>query len=331
MRQNGFSMQIVPISRWPGLRRGAGYLSLLAVIAGSLACASFTPYHEVVAAHEANLVEIEGRRVYVEERGSGEPMVLLHGFGSSSFSWRHVASSLASSYRVVTLDFHGFGWTERPTGLEHYTRVGQMRLVERVMDHLEIESAHLVGHSYGGAIASSLAAERPDRVRSLVLVDAVKPTISSRRRYTAAEWPGVAWIITRSLLTRRVVTDHLFESIVDDSVVTPELIASYLARLRVQGAARAFRGLTEPLGGKEPPTPALGEIRTSTLVLWGEEDQTLDVDYGRSLAGELPDARFVVIPEAGHLVMEDRPDDVIRAIREFVDEAGPAATPAASR
>ena len=300
------------------------------MLLGSVACASFTPYREVVAAHGQHLLEIDGHRVYVREAGAGEPVILLHGFGGSSFSWRRVVPGLEAHHRVVTLDFHGFGWTERPSRLGAYTREGQTRLVERVMDRLGIESAHLVGHSYGGAIALTLAAERPERIRSLVLVNAARPEISRLRMYTGADWPGVAWIITRSLLNRRMMTDHLRESIVDDSLVTSELVTSYLERLRVQGAARAYRGLTEPVSRQPPALPDLGRIGASTLLLWGSEDQTFDLEYGRSLADVLPDARFVVIPEAGHLIMEDRPEAVSRAIRDFLSEDGSAPVVAAS-
>ena len=101
--------------------------------------------------------------------------MLIHGFAASSYSWRKVVPELAEDFRVVALDLNGFGLSDRPADFDSYTRDGQVELVLRAMDALGIETAHFVGHSYGGALTMAMAATYPERMRSMVLVDAAAP------------------------------------------------------------------------------------------------------------------------------------------------------------
>lgn len=281
-------------------------------------CAGYTPYETVLLERTKNLHRIDGHWVYVEDLGHGEPILLLHGFGASTYSWRHVMPELARDHRVIAIDLHGFGWTERPRSDAAYSRDGQAKLVLSVLDDLGIRSVDLVGHSYGGAIALAVAARSPARVRSLVLVDAARPIYTQQRRYPGTEWPLVPEIVVRSILRPRVVGDGLRRSVVNDGVITDEVVREYYDRLAVEGVYFAYEALTRPAPPTEPE-PVLSEIETPSLVLWGEEDGSIGVDYGRALAEELPNARFEVIPDAGHMPMEERPDEVERRIREFLE------------
>jgi 2-hydroxymuconate-semialdehyde hydrolase len=145
-------------------------------LVGTGGCVSLQPYEAVVEDLPAsNLLLIDDHRVHVEVAGSGEPLVMIHGFGGSTYSWRQVMPMLAQDYRVIALDLRGFGFTERPADLELYTRDAQVHLILRVLDELEIDRAHLMAHSYGGGLAMTLAVRHPDRVRSLVLADSTAP------------------------------------------------------------------------------------------------------------------------------------------------------------
>ncbi|HET9228778.1 MAG TPA: alpha/beta hydrolase, partial [Thermoanaerobaculia bacterium] len=133
-------------------------LSLLATLLPLLGCASVRPFSEVRSTvPEDSFLKIGEQLVHIEQAGSGEPVILLHGFGASTYSWRHVIPALAATFRVVAIDLNGFGYTQRPRTFESYTREGQTDLVLRVMDKLGIESAHLMGHSYGGGLSLFLA------------------------------------------------------------------------------------------------------------------------------------------------------------------------------
>lgn len=316
----------------PDLAAGSLAAALLAAALLTTGCVSLTPYAEVRARLPvANLVEIDGRSVYVEDRGPREagdgdavPVVFVHGFGASSHAWRQVVERLPGR-RTVALDLYGFGWTERPPGRAPYTRQGQVDLVRAVLDRLGVARADLVGHSYGGSVAAAFAAAYPERLRSLVLVDAAHPEYPRRRRTRAARWRAlVALYVDRALRPGRV-RRGLERSLADDAVATPELVAAYLDRLAVEGARRAFRGLTAPLpaGLSDGPVVDPSQLSVPTLVVWGEEDALIPAADGRRAAERMPCGRFVALPGAGHLPMEEKPAELAAALRDFL--ADPAA------
>lgn len=282
-------------------------------------CVSLTPYRTVrQTVPPERFVEVGGRAVHVEQWGSGDALVLLHGFGGSTYSWRLVAPELGREYRVVAPDLSGFGWTQRVTAREAYTLEGQARLVIGVMDALGIERAHLAGHSYGGGLALWLAATAPDRVASLILVDSTLPTYSVERRRSWAGLRPVASLFMRSVALReRFVRRGLERSVYDSRMISDEMVSAYLERLKVEGAIDAYRGLTARVEGP-PPVVDLTAIRQPTLIVWGLQDALLASAYGSRAAEKIPGASFVGIDRCGHLPMEERPEEFLAAVRAFL-------------
>ena len=292
------------------------------LLAFGTGCVSLTPFAEVRArAGEDAFVRVGDQLVHVERAGSGEAVVLIHGFGGSSWSWRHVVPALAEDHRVVALDLNGFGWTERPREPAAYTLDGQARLVLGLLDALGLARAHLVGHSYGGGLALWIAANHPERLRSLVLVDSTLPAYSVERRSSVAAWrPLVAAFLRTVALRPSFVRRGLLRSVADPAVVTDELVAGYLERLKVDGATDAYHGLTANVDGPRPEVD-LASIGVPTLVVWGADDGLLAAHLGEQAARAMPNARFVAIPGCGHLPMEENPAALLAAIRPFLAEA----------
>ncbi len=291
----------------------------VAVLAMSWGCVSLRPFEEIRSElPPESFVAVNGQLVHIEQAGRGEAVLLVHGFGGSTYSFRHVLPALADSFRVVALDLAGFGWTERPRQMEAYTLEGQARLVLGVADALGIHSFHLVGHSYGGGISLWIAAHHPDRLRSLTLVDSTLPAYSAaRRRRFAAVRPLVSVFLRTFALRPSFIRRGLERSVHDPALVTDEVVHEYLRRLAVEGAVDAYRGLTAPLRGPAPQVD-LAALRLPTLVLWGADDPLLAAHYGERAAQKIPGARFVAIPECGHLPMEERPEAFLAALVPFL-------------
>jgi pimeloyl-ACP methyl ester carboxylesterase len=307
-------------------------VTALAAVLAAGGCVGLTPYREAKSrVPPENLVRADGQIVYVDDRPGTDPsgrpedaeaVVFLHGFGASSYSWRNVTDRLPA-YRTVALDLRGFGYTERPPGIEPYTRDGQIEMVLGVMDALGIERAHVVGHSYGGALATALTTLHPDRVLSLTLIDAAAPDYPQRRRTRLAAFRPLTelFVLVRPLRPKQI-RNALEHSIADDSLVTPELVAAYLERLKIEHAPRAYYGITAPA-----PEPAQGvslaQVSVPTLVVWGEEDPLISADDGRRAATAIPCHRFVSLPGVGHMPMEEKPAELAELLRAFL--ARPAA------
>ena len=267
-------------------------------------------------------IEVDGRLVYVEQSGRGEPLVLIHGFAASSYSWRKVMPDLARHYRVVALDLYGFGWTERPEDRACYTRDGQVALVLGVMNALSLDSAHIIGHSYGGAVTMALAADHPERVRSMTLVDSAAIDYPLTRRRWFAHSRVLSWMFVRGLALRTSIVERAFERAYhDDNLVTPELVGAYLERLRIEGVTHTYRALSLPPPREQRPREIrYEELAVPTLVVWGAEDRLIELEVGRYHAELITDSRFVVIEDAGHSPMEEKPDEFLQRVEDFLDQ-----------
>lgn len=292
---------------------------LVAVCLLVAGCVRLTPravVHRDVPATE--FVSVAGQAVHVERQGSGAPIVLLHGFGESTFAWRAVVPTLARDYATVAIDLNGFGWTDRPADPGAYTLAGQAKLVLGVADALGLERFSIIGHSYGGGIALYLAARHPERVQALVLVDNTQPLWSSERRSPLFRSRWLSRVFARTLaLTRGRVRSGLRSAFYDDGKVTPALVGEYLDRLRVQGAGDAFYGLSRP-GGEAPFELDLATVRQPALVVWGENDTVIDPAVGRERAAKMSAARFVALADCGHAPMEECPGPLLAALLPFL-------------
>jgi pimeloyl-ACP methyl ester carboxylesterase len=299
------------------------FVSLLPFLLACLGCASLRPFDEIRRTEpEDRFLRIGDQLVHVEMAGAGPPLVLLHGFGGSTYSWRRVMPELAQSFRVVAVDLNGFGYTQRPRDRARYTREAQGALVLSVMDALGFQTAHLMGHSYGGGISLWIAWKHPERLRSLVLVDSSAPTYSYDRRSRVASFrPLTAAFLRTWMLRPSIVRKALLRSFYDDSLVTPELVQAYWERVRIEGVVDAYYGLTVPVRGPVDRV-VLDDIRVPTLVLWGAEDTVISLEVGRQATARMPNARFVVLDKTGHIPMEERPEEVLQHVVPFLKSQG---------
>ena len=291
-------------------------LALLLALPG---CVSLRPFADVRREiPESRYLRVDGHLVHVEQAGAGDPILLIHGFGESTYTWRKIIPELAASYRVIALDLYGFGYTERPKDRESYTREGQALLILDVLDALKIDRAHFVGHSYGGALTLYIAARYPERVRSMVLVDSAAPTYPQDRRSPLARSKALDGLVARTFSLRPGSLGRALRvALWNDSLVTPELVSNYLDRLRIEGATDAFYGLTAP-SRPDGVTVDLGTIEVPAFVVWGAEDRIIPVADGKEAARRLPLAEFAAIEKCGHMPMEDQPEELLTLVKAFL-------------
>jgi pimeloyl-ACP methyl ester carboxylesterase len=295
-------------------------LTLILLLAIALpGCVSLRSFDEIRRSLPADrFVRVGEQLVHVEQAGAGEPVVLIHGFGASTYSWRKVMPALAASHRVVAIDLNGFGYTQRPKTRASYTREAQAKLVLGTMDALGIDRAHIFGHSYGGGLTLYLASRHPERFRTMVLVDSSAPTYSDDRRSRAAGLRPLDALFVRSFVLRpSAVRKGLLRSYYDDSLVTPELVQAYLDRLAVEGVSFAFYGLTAPASPGE--SVELEKIEVPSLVVWGAHDELISPETGRRAAARLPHSEFVLFEKSGHLPMEEEPEAFLHVVLPFLE------------
>jgi pimeloyl-ACP methyl ester carboxylesterase len=261
---------------------------------------------------------VDGTRLRMIDTGRGAPVVFIHGFGASLYSWRKTLPPVvAAGYRVVAFDNRGFGFSDKPRG-GGYSNAEYARLVVTLLDSLGAANAVLVGHSMGGAIAAEVALTHPDRVRGLVLIDPAGYTIRIPALLKLARWPFVGAVAT-SFRGRWITARLVRSTYADPSKVSEADVNQYYAPVPDPAYGRALRGVLrqfrfDTLVGR------LGGIDVPTLVLWGAADRWIPLRDGTRLARDLPRSAFVVIPDAGHAAAEETPDEVNRPLLAFLKD-----------
>lgn len=267
---------------------------------------------------------IDGARLRMIDTGQGAPVVFIHGFAASLYSWRKTLPPvLAAGYRVIAFDNRGFGFSEKPASRSGgtYTNAAYAGLVVALLDSLNLPSAVIVGHSMGGAIAAEVALRYPDRVRGLVLIDAAGFGVRWPAALRVGRWPGAGGVA--GALRGRWVTEQLLRSTYGDaSKVTEADVDQYYAPVAAPGYERALRGVLrefrfDTLIGR------LSAVAAPTLVLWGSADRWIPLRDGSRLATELPRGAFAVLPGVGHAAAEEDPDEVNRLLITFLKEGLP--------
>jgi pimeloyl-ACP methyl ester carboxylesterase len=274
-------------------------------------------------------------RLAISEEGdpSGEPVILLHGFPEISYSWRRQLPALAAAgYHAVAPDLRGYGDSDRPPAVDDYLApklVGDIAGLIRALGH---ESAHIVGHDWGGGLAWGLAGNLPSAVRSLTILNAPVGVVSARLRredpaQRAKSWymllfqfPGVAetWLSADGFAN---LSAFVFETAAAGTF-PPEEREVYISALGRDGALTAalnyYRANMPPASWlRDPPDPP--PVAAPTMIIWGEADAYMDpILLERSAATVTGPLRIERLPGVSHWVQQEAPDRVNELLVDFL-------------
>ncbi len=242
-------------------------------------------------------VALERRRVEVGpvtfaygRAGSGPPLVLIHGLGGSTRWWAKNVGPLAEQCEVYVVDLVGFGESR---GRRRFVLAEAAGQLAALLDRLGVGPAGVVGYSMGGCIAAELAADFPDCVSRLVLVDAA---------LLPADFLSLRQTLNLARAARRVPLGLL-----------PTMVADALRA----GPATVWRATRELLAADL--RPKLRRIQAPTLVVWGDRDVVVPLATGQQIVQDLPHGELAIIPGAGHVPMWERPEVFNRLVADFVN------------
>ncbi|WP_456299915.1 alpha/beta fold hydrolase [Falsiroseomonas oryzae] len=269
------------------------------------------------AAPPSRFVEVDGVRLHVRDTGPRDApaVLLLHGFGSSLHTWEAWSRLLDAERRVIRLDLPGFALTgPDPTG--DYSDLRAVALLAGLLDAVGVPRADVVGSSMGGRIAWRFAAERPGRVRRLVLM---APDGFASAGFSYDKPAGVSPMM-RALpytLPTPLLRAGLAPAYADPAALTDEVVALYRDMMLAPGVRRAIldRMATHVL---VRPEPILQRIAAPVLLLWGEQDRMVPAPHAADYARELRDSRTVVLPGLGHVPMEENPARSLAPVAAFL-------------
>lgn len=257
-------------------------------------------------------VDVGGTRLYCHaagSRGTGTPLVLLHGFPTSAHVWAGLLPLLRPGHRVLCVDLLGFGRSDPPAGHD-VTVVGHAARVGALLGLLGISRAVLVGHDVGAAVAWHVAAREPSRVAGLVLLAPTDPAAPAGARKLGAvtrAWPAGP----RRWWLRRAIERGWHHA---PAAGRAREAAAYLRPVGATAVSAHLAALGAVAGPPRPLPPAL-----PVAVVGGAHDPWARADTVRRLAGTVPGASCDILPDAGHFLVDDAPHDVARAVHSVLD------------
>jgi pimeloyl-ACP methyl ester carboxylesterase len=299
--------------------RAVAAAAVLALFAGCAVLDHRTaPWQEYAATRPAPAVLLNA-----EEHGAGKPVLLIHGFGNSTYAWRHVAPELAGSCRVIALDLKGFGHSPKPLD-GRYSVYDQAALIRDFVIAHDLRDVTLVGHSFGGgaALVATLFLQEaaPQRQARLVLIDSMaypQPLpLFVRVLATPLLGPMLTRVIPPQTQTRAVLKEVFF----DDDAVPEDAVRVYAEGLTTPegrcATVQTARQILPP--DMENLTRQYSRIGVPTLVVWGRHDTIVPLEVGERLRDAIPGARFDVIEDSGHAPQEERPQRLVPLLQSFL-------------
>lgn len=260
-------------------------------------------------------IQVGEHRVVYSEGGKGEPVVLVHGFGSSADSWNRFAGRLTKRYRVIAPDLPGWGDSTR-LETESYGYPKQVERLHQFLAQLGLRRVHLIGHSMGGFIASAYAAQYPDEVITLGLMAAhgvTEPQPSDLARSVAQ---GDNWLVAPSI----EAFDRLLNNVFAKRPYVPGPVLQYLAKRTIRGSAKSAQIFAEMQTNDPPLQERLPQIKAPALIIWGDQDRVLHVSCLDVFRQGIKNSEVLVLRGSGHMPMAENTRECADAWLAFLDK-----------
>ena len=247
--------------------------------------------------------------LHYEVNGKGQPLLFIHGLGSSARDWELQVAEFARDYQVITFDLRGHGQSDKPAG--PYSLPLFSSDTAGLLKALGVDSAHVVGLSLGGGVAFQLALDSPTLVKTMTIVNSAPELVVRTFKERMAVWQRFA--IVRLLGMRRmaeVLSKRIFIKPEQESLRT-----TFVERW-AENDPRAYSNATRAMIGWSV-TDKLGSIRCPALIIAADQDYT-PVALKEAYTRLLPDARLVVIPDSRHATPIEQPAEFNAVLRDFL-------------
>lgn len=261
--------------------------------------------------------------IWYEDKGKGDTLLFVHGFGSSSYTWRYLQERYSETNRVICIDLKGFGASSKPYDKNYQLR-DQSEIVREFIKYLELDNLTLIGHSFGGAVVLSTYVESDDSIRKkidrLILIDSAAyeqkiPDYISLLRTPIINSLALS-IVPANANSERV----LKELIHDDSLITTEMIETYGEFLQGSDAQHALIQTAYNIIPEDIDllSSKYKEIPIPVLIIWGEEDRVINKSIGERLHRDIENSTFIALENCGHIPHEEYPDKTINIMDNFI-------------
>jgi len=279
---------------------------------------------------EHNYATINGIRVHYVEAGSGELVILLHGFPDCWYSWRHQIKALSTQYHVIAPDLRGYNETDNTGPFDIETLRED---VIQLINHLGSKRAHIIGHDWGGAIAWSLAISNPEVVQTLGICNIPHPAnfFKGLRTFTQLKRSWYIFFFQIPLLPERLLARNnyqgfarLMSRIKPNTDEDVKFYVNSWKKYGLSGGINWYRAMARNIvKGKTSLTRNLNssmQVVARTTIIWGEKDFALGKELTFDTDQYVPDLAIFYLPDNGHFVQQEAPETVNKLLLEHLSK-----------
>lgn len=259
---------------------------------------------------------------YIEKGKGDQHIVLLHGYGANTYTWKHQLDVFATQgYHVWAIDLIGFGLSDKPLKTDYTIEIFQKQIIDFMTEH-KISKAHLIGNSMGGGLALVLTVSNPDRIASLTVIDPLAYPIDLPFPYSLGKKLGK---IVLPFFSRSLVFRTLKQIVYNPEKISSEQIDAYWHPYEMKGGREAALSVLKAFDRNilESWSQLYGRINVPTLILWGERDRWIPVEHLDRLANQIPNSKKILISDCGHIPQEEKPEEVNSVLLDFLKKQPP--------
>jgi pimeloyl-ACP methyl ester carboxylesterase len=268
--------------------------------------------------------------LHYEIAGQGDPILFIHGFGATLYTWRFLIAAFSKSHMTIAVDLKGCGKSPKPED-KAYALGDQIELIEDIIERLQLRNLTVAGLSYGGAICLGLAARdagrSAPRIQRIVLIDAaaypheLPPYMKLLR---SGGLPHISLKFITPDMQIKFILNHIY---FDKSKITRDQVAAYANPLKMPGAYHALSEIIKQIVPDEAESlvSAYKSLAIPALIIWGRQDAVLPLALGDRLHRDLKNSQLAIIENCGHVPNEECPEETISVMRNFLaSDAAPA-------
>lgn len=278
---------------------------------------AFTSLEHTCLGQDGNYIRLGDADIHYMRKGDGDTSILLiHGFGGGTFSYRYNMEVLAQHYTVYALDLKGFGYSQRPVGSD-YSHQSQAGIVLAFLEKMEINTITAAGHSMGGAVLLLAYQMQPAMFERLVLIDSAGLNEDASLLSSFVIQPVVDIIYDRVVVREDQFKQILSSAYYEPSFVDEKHLSIYRKPLMIKNSNRALR---EMVSDRQPYDleNILSDIDIPVLIVWGKQDTWIDLEHAYIFDRLIDGSRLVVLDRCGHLPMEEQSGQFNEALLDFM-------------
>jgi pimeloyl-ACP methyl ester carboxylesterase len=269
---------------------------------------------------QSKFIIIDGVNVHYRDEGNKNdslPIVLIHGTSSSLHTWDSIVPALLNKKRIIRLDIPAFGLTGPHPGRE-YSIAFYNQFIDSFLSSLGVQQYIIAGNSLGGSIAWNQALSYPQKVKQLILINSggyPKKNEKGNIGFKLASMPVIGDVLVK-FTPRSLIRKSVEDVYADKSKVNDRLVQRYYDLLLREGNRQATLDIFKQR--KYANAEKIKSISTPTLIIWGKEDQLIDVSNAYLFKKDIQGSELVIIPKTGHVPMEEAPKEVNLAIKAIL-------------